>query len=195
MIRIARSLVPLVVPCVLAACGSTPPSRFYALTPVAAAADGATSDLSVSLEPVSVPSLLDRPQIVTRLSEHEYLLAEFARWAEPLRDNVTSVVAENLSTLLGTDRVAIFGEGDVDMRVTVRIFRFDAEPGSATTLGAHWRVISHTGDTLANARTTYTAPLPSGDYEALAAAMSRTLADLARDVADSIRTHAGVPGT
>ena len=89
----------------LSACGSPPRERFYTLDapepPVAA--DGAPS---ISVGPVSIPELVDRPQLVVRVRPNEVVLTEQERWAEPLRGAITRVVAANLAAALGA-RVAV----------------------------------------------------------------------------------------
>jgi len=178
----------------LAACGSTEASRFYVLTPVVAEASASSAgDVAVALESVSVPSILKRPQIVTRLGDHERHLDEFSRWAEPIEDNVTYVIAENLATLLGTDRVSI-GARVLDgsgVRVIVRVLELDATLGTGCTLRASWRVARPDGSTLAAGRSSHTAPLAEEGYGAVAAAMSSTLADLSGEIAEAVHANAG----
>ena len=91
------------------ACGNPPRERFYTLDapepPVAA--DGAPS---IAVGPVSVPELVDRPQLVVRLGANQVALEEQARWAEPLRGAIARVVAANLATALGARVVPRNGE-------------------------------------------------------------------------------------
>ena len=92
--------------------GRSSAARFYVLTPVAAtgvaAASTQGSGLIVSVGPVTLPSYLNRPQIVTRLAGGEVDLAEFDRWAEILIEAVPRVLAEDLGRLLGSDRVEAY---------------------------------------------------------------------------------------
>ena len=130
------------------ACGGvTQPSRFYLLaTPPELererSTDTAGRDLSVGVGPVVLPPYLDRPQIVTQASRHELDLAEFDQWAEPLEDNFTRVLAENLSVLLATDRIVVFPWRRsvlVDYQIAVNVIRFDAVHGESM-LVARWNV-------------------------------------------------------
>ena len=94
-------------------CASSPPTRFYTLSPSAttvpeikpSADDGC---LSLGIGPIKIPDYLDRPQIVTRISSHEIGMAEFDHWAEHLKDNLTRVLANNLSSLLCTKTLVVF---------------------------------------------------------------------------------------
>jgi uncharacterized lipoprotein YmbA len=190
MIRGTRAATVLLLALSLAACGSTAASRFYVLTPAALdPGSGADQELVVAVESVSVPSILKRPQIVTRLGDHERHLDQFSRWAEPIEDNITYVLSENLVTLLGTDRVVmgdrlLEGEG---VRVIVRVLELDATLGEGCTLRASWRVARPDGSTLAAGRSAHSAPLASASYEAIVAGMSQTLADLSGEIAAAIR--------
>ena len=91
-------------------CGTSQPSHFYLLRALSPASVSGLSEtkqpgLSLGLGPVSFPKYLDRPQIVTKASAHEVELAEFHKWAEPLSENTSHVLAENLAALLSTDRI------------------------------------------------------------------------------------------
>jgi uncharacterized lipoprotein YmbA len=63
---------------------------------------------AIGVGPVVLPRYLDRPQIVTHASSYEVSVAEFERCAEPLEVNFTRVFAENLASLIPTDRLAMF---------------------------------------------------------------------------------------
>src|SRR4051812_46208147 len=98
----------------LPGCASTPPPRFYALSAAPAPAGAAStpsaaaSALSVAVGPVSVPALVDRPQIVVSTSPNRVRLDEGNRWAAPLQDNLSEVIAQNLLGILGTPHVSAF---------------------------------------------------------------------------------------
>ena len=64
-----------------------------------------SSNLSVVVGPVSVPAVVDRPQIVVNTGPNQVRLEEFNRWASPLQNNIARVVADNLVAMLGTPRV------------------------------------------------------------------------------------------
>ena len=81
---------------------------------------------SIGVGPVQMPEYLNRPQIVSRKSTIELFLDEFNKWAEPLEDNFTRVLAENLANILRTDPVVIFpsrGSIPVDYIVTLDVIR------------------------------------------------------------------------
>jgi hypothetical protein len=174
---------------VLAGCASTPPSRFYTLSAVTETAPTA-SEISVAVGPVSVPAVVDRPEIVVTTGANQVKLDEFNRWASPLQDHISRVVAENLVAMLGTPRVTQFPQNanaDADYRVAIEVQRFDSTPGEAAVLDAVWTVRRAKDAQTKTARTTIREQTREKDYDALAAAHSRAVARLSQDIADMIR--------
>jgi uncharacterized lipoprotein YmbA len=175
-----------------AGCGSTPPSRFYTLSASPASSPAVTaSELSVAVGPVVVPAAVDRPQIVVTVSGNQLRLDELNRWASPLPNNIARVVAENLTVMLGTPRVTLWLQTvsaiPVDYRTAIEVQRFESAPGEMATLDAVW-VVSRTPDGASRTgRTTVRETVPDGSYDALAAAHSRAVARLSRDIADAVR--------
>ena len=99
----------------LAAGCASPASRFYTLS-AATAPTTTSSNLSIVVGPVSVPAVVDRPQIVVTTGPNQVRPEEFNRWAAPLQNSIARVVAENLVAMLGTPRVILSSQtlgGDV----------------------------------------------------------------------------------
>jgi uncharacterized protein len=173
-----------------AGCASSPVTRFYTLS--AANAPAATSsNLSVVVGHVSVPAVVDRPQIVVTTGPNQVRPEEFNRWAAPLQNSIGRVIAENLVAMLGTPRVVLFSQtlgADVDYRAAIEVQRFESAPGEATTLDAVWTVSRIKDGKSQTGRTTVREPVQEKGYDALAAAHSRALARLTRDIADAVHT-------
>ena len=178
----------------LGGCGTTAPSRFYLLSPMPdldPVLQGAENELSIGIGPVELSKYLDRPQIVTRTSQNRLSVAEFDRWAEPIEDNFTRVLAENLSCLLSTDCITIFpwkGPGELDFRVAVDVARFEAGPGNTVNLSARWTLYGEGGKKpLLMRKSDISKPMPEeSGYEAIVYAKSEALAELSREIASSI---------
>jgi uncharacterized lipoprotein YmbA len=169
-------------------CASAP-SHFYTLS-----ASGATpkdsSDVSVAVGPVSIPAVVDRPQMVVNIGPNQVRLDEFNRWALPLQNNIARVIAENLTAQLGTPRVTVFPEltsADADYRAIVDVQRFDSTPGEAATLEALWVVRRMKDGKSERGRTTVRQSTTEKDYAALAAAHSQAIARLSQEIADAVR--------
>lgn len=175
---------------VVAGCTSAP-TRFYVLTPlqVGAAVDG-VEGLTLGIDPVRLPTLLDRPHIVMRIDDNERRLAEFARWAEPLDENVTRVLAENLSALLGNEQIVRLPSVRavaIDRRLVVDVLRFDATPGTEAVLEVRWRLYDpNTGAMLLTRHETHASPVGGDDHGSVVSAMSEVLAEFSRGVAAAL---------
>jgi hypothetical protein len=188
-----RHLAAIPTLCVLAAlatgCASTPPSHFYTLTGTATPI-GTSSDLSVVVGPVSVPAVVDRPQIVVRMGPNQVRLDEFNRWASPLPGNIARAVAENLVAMLGTPRVTLSSQSvnaEAEYRAAIEVQRFESVLGEAATLDAVWTVSRAKDGKSQTGRTTAREAVSETSYDALANAHSRALARLSRDIADAVQ--------
>src|SRR5215469_17508529 len=141
--RPLRAVVVLTSLAILGAgCSSTPPARFYTLSSTSTPAV-ASSELSMAVGPVTVPAVVDRPQIVVSLGPNSVWLDEFNRWAAPLQDDIARVVAENLVAMLGTPRVARASQpvsAGFSYRAVIAVESFESVPGEAARLDAVWTV-------------------------------------------------------
>ncbi len=174
---------------VLVGCAS-PASRFYTLSAASAPA-APPSSLSVAVGPVSIPGAVDRPEIVVATGPNQVRLAEYDRWASPLQDEISRVVAENLVAMLGTPHVTQSPKtlaGGAAYRAIIEVQRLESAPGAAATLDAVWTVRRPKDDKSRSGRTTVREPLPEQGYDAIAAAHSRAVARLSRDIADAVRS-------
>jgi uncharacterized lipoprotein YmbA len=153
----------------------------------------ATSKLSVAVGPVSVPSAVDRPEIVVTISPNEVKPDEFNQWAAPLENSISRVVAENLSANMGTPNVTLFPQtlsSSFDFRVAIEVQSFVSTPRDSASLDAVWSVRRTQDGKTEIGRTTVREEVAKAGYDAIAAAHSRALAHMARDIAESVRTLA-----
>ena len=181
----------------LGGCAASAPSRFYVLSAIPPSTIPEREDrrdLSILLASVTLPGHLDRRQMISRTSPNELEIAEFDRWAEPLHENVLRVLAENLSLLLGTDRIATFPRtqsDDVDYRVAVEVMRLDGQPGGKAALMARWTVFGTRKTSIPRMiRSSFVEPVAAPNYATVVAAQSKMLADLSREIAAAIEAEA-----
>ena len=186
---------------VLAGClnlgeGQAPSSSFYQLNPIAVSsgegqAEEGEQDLAIAIGPVNFPDYLNRPQMVIRRSQNELELEEFHRWAGPLKDNFSSVLGENLSILLSSNRIAVFPWSRfvaTDYQVAVRVVRFDGKPGDSASLVARWSILAKKAkEVLFVKSSTFIEPTGKSGYKALVEAQSRTVEALSREIAAAIK--------
>jgi uncharacterized lipoprotein YmbA len=182
----------------LTGCPGNAPTRLYVLTattdkPASTSPEGA----AIGVGPITLPKYLDRPQIVTRVAANSLDQANLDQWGGDLNDNITRVVATNLSNLLATDRVSLYPWKDgapVDFQVTMDISRFEQDKDGNAVLNVFWSIVNKDGTVLLMRRSSYTQPAgePASQsdnarpFDAQAAAMSRDLALLSHDIATAI---------
>jgi uncharacterized lipoprotein YmbA len=177
----------------LSGCGTTPSAEFYTLNPLRAPqTDNPTRpvDLPIGIGPVTFPEFLDRPQIVARTSSNRLEVDEFHRWGGSLQEDFSRVLVQNLSLLLGTNRIRIYPSQeqlDLAYRVTIDVQQFDGRLGEGVTLNAVWTLLDEQKiEPLRVKRFQFTAPATAPDYEALVAAHSEALAALSQEIASEL---------
>lgn len=191
--------VPAMLCLAIMACagGVSTPAKFYMLTPVAPTTDSRpvaaeSATVRVNLEPVEVPRYLNRPQIVSRMDGAEYHLEEFNQWLEPLGDNLTRVVAENLSEMLAADGVDVLimaPSMQTRFRMAIQILRLDGKRGEKVVLVARWSLFDQTDNEMVLTRRTVIEQKVDDDgYHGFVTAQNRTVDLLSREVADAIRS-------
>jgi uncharacterized lipoprotein YmbA len=179
---------------VLGGCAHTAPTNFYVLTPLPSSDIGtramtAADGPAVGLGPLTMPSYLDRPQMVTRSGQARLNLGEFDHWAAPLQDSVLHVLAENLSILIPTDRVTTYPwprTATLDYQISLDMLRFDGVLGGDVVLLARWRILDKDGKERLMKKSYYHAASGSQDYEAMANTLSRMLESLSREMATAL---------
>lgn len=187
--RVAPALCAIIL-VGLTGCTNSRDTRFYVLTALPAVEMPGGASPAIGLRPVGLPQYLDRPQIVTRAGENMLQLAEFDRWGSSLQDNVTRVLAANLSILVPADRVAVFPwmkDSPIEYEVMVEATHLEGTLGGSCSLVADW-AISRRGEkeSLATGKSRHTES--AGDsYATLVAAHSRLVAALGRDIAAALK--------
>jgi hypothetical protein len=145
--------------------------------------------------PIQLPEYLNRPQMVVEASEHRLVLAEFDRWAEPVQPAFSRALAENLSALLGTDRVYLLpapSAPPIDHRLTMTVTRFDGAPGRSAVLIARWQILGPDGkEMVPMRRSQHVVATKARSYEGLAEAMSEALAALSGEIAEAMSQGRG----
>ena len=165
-------------------------AKFFLLSPVGSDPGSVASrQILVGLGPIRMPAYLDRQEVVTRIAPNRLELSRQDRWAEPLDSDFTRVLAQNLASDLGTPRITFFpwyNTTHVDYQVKVNVYRFESDKDGRVDLTAHWQVLSGTGKLLIVRDSSYTETAKPGDTADSAAAMSRALGRLSREIASAI---------
>jgi hypothetical protein len=191
-----KRLILGILALVLLGCASTPPVRFFVLSSTPDSEKLASQEseccLTIGIGPVRLPEYLNQPEIVTRITQNELRLDEFAKWAEPLEDSISRVLAENLSSLLCTRSIEVFPWKrwtPVDYRIDVHVIQMDGVLGTSALLDITWSISDGTDRKklpLIAKRSTYREFAGGGDYGTFVSAQIRNLASLSRDIAEAI---------
>ena len=169
------------------------PTNFFVLTALPQAQTQAPQTRNgpiIGVVPVRLPDYLNHNVIVTRESDNELVLAKFNEWAAPLSANITSVLTENLSMLVGTDRVTTIPSNvATDREVSVEIINFERDAKGDVVLLARWTIVGDSGRRLlAMRRSGFRTEGVPMEYGAIAGAMSQLLGELSRDIAGELTT-------
>jgi uncharacterized lipoprotein YmbA len=199
-----HKISPTLLLCILLllnGCGTTPPSKFYTLEAMSASETDQISphrqnDLHIGIGPVQFAEYLQRSQIVTRTNGAEINLAETHRWAEPLANNFGRILAENLSVLVGTDKVSLHPSrnwSDIDYQVVVNVWQFDVSQQGEVMLAANWSIRGKGGSELLTMKnSTFRANLESTtSYTDIVRALSKAVEMLSRELAAAIMAEQG----
>jgi uncharacterized lipoprotein YmbA len=176
--------------------GSTPKTEFYTLNSISnaqmdAQPISAGQPLSIGVGPVTIPEVLDRPQIVSRTGPNKLQIDEFHRWAGRLDEDFARVLAENISLMLATEQVDVY-PWDVSFepryQVILEVQRFEGRFNQQEVfLEVFWKVIDpQKRTTLLFKKSVIKESLTATDYETLVATKSRAIAELSRLITKEI---------
>ena len=177
--------VALVV--ILAGCGSPPKERYYALSMAEASNPGPSqAAFAVAVGPVTVPEMVDRPQMILRVAANRMELSELNRWAEPIKRTLTRAIAASIAQNAPTARVYLPGTDAVnpaDYRVRIEVERFDSELGKGATVDAAWSISGGGSTEIRYGRSLVRESAGGAGYDELVAAHSAAAAAIGREIA------------
>ncbi len=179
-----RSTFGLLFACAGVACARSPDPRLYTL-PVTAGARVSDAPAIIELMRPSIAGYLDRPGIVREITEQRLEASEKDRWAEPLAEMVSRVLAQDLAARLPNTQV--FTEvGTVralpGARVQVDLVRFQ-RAGDEVILVASVGIARGDAGSGAVIERVELRAAADGDTSAVVAAMGKLLGELADRVA------------
>lgn len=178
-------LLPLAL--LLPACGS--PDQYYRLS-ASGPAPLRPSGLAVGIGPVNLPGYIDRPELVFQSDAHAYQVPAKVRWAGPLQENFTRVLATAAGRRLASGNVLPFpwpANAKLRYQVSVEVRQFHAVSGGEAVLEASWRVEEPTARRLIRTRNgSFTERIAGDGYGPVVAAESRLVEQLAQAISASL---------
>ncbi|CAH2913068.1 MAG: hypothetical protein CPSOU_2207 [uncultured Paraburkholderia sp.] len=170
-------------------CTTSPTAHFYTLSPVQVGEPTpALKPIAIAIGPVTVPDLVDCPQIVSTIDANRVSIDEFARWADPLKSQVGRAFAQDLTQLIRGSVVSVYPQraSGSSYAVSVDVQSFDSPiDGGAVTLAVIWSVRPSKGNAI-DGRSVVREAVRGAGYDALVNAHSRALASVANDIAAAI---------
>ena len=191
----AKKLCLILVLAALSACGTSQPTTYYLLSAgVPATARLSTQrELTSGVGPILLPPYLDRREMVSRSSSNELKVAIYHQWAEPLQENFSRVIGEELGRRLATDRIvrlplkrSLRKALVIDYQVAIAVRKFEKEPDGSVVLNARWTILDNDKQELVLRRSEYTRIPDTADYAAQAAAQSQVLGRLSEEIAAAV---------
>ena len=178
----------------VAACGSSPPVRYFALSPMDSVQQQDPDDaVTLGVGPLRLPEYLNRSQIVTRGGGSELEVDEFSRWAEPLTQALHRVVSTDVDNMMDGVIVIAFPweaviRNEVDYRLLGEVTRFDADRSGRVVLEIQWAISDVAGQVaVLIRRSKYETRASRPDDPAIVtAAMNDALAMFSRDVVSEL---------
>lgn len=181
----------------------SPATHFYTLVPPSPIASAAPSSPTLQLEilPVDVPADVDRAELVVRRSATEVAAVDGRSWIAPLPQEIHRALADALVRALHARDLGD-AAGDPALptyRVKLVVKRFESALGDAAAIDATWTVRGPKSPAPLACEAAAREATPARDYEALVTAHQHALAQLADDVAATVRAveadpaHASCP--
>ena len=190
-------LATLALSLLATACGALKPvkdtSVFHLLDPAVPERLITGSTPAIALVRPSLPSYLDRQQLVSRSGDGQLKMNSYHLWSEPLDSAISRVTATNLARLahsLNIQPVEAFVTQDYQSLLEIRVARFEPDATNTLVFECTWKLQPVSGR-LANIRSFRTqVPIaPSTDSKNIATritAMNEALARLAREIANQL---------
>ena len=170
-------------------------SRFFLLTPIAPGQAGSqanqanTTALVLGLGPIKLPDYLQRDDIVTRVEPNRLQVSENDHWAEPLKNNFTHVLSENLSTLLGTQQIINFPWDSsirIDYQIAISVDRFECDGQGNGRLAARWSINDPAGGRILDRGDSDPSAPCGNSIDQGVAGLSQALGDFSRQLATAV---------
>ena len=176
----------------LVGCAGSPSNKYYTLSVESPCPALPSSSRLAGLEltTIRLPGVLDRPQLVVRVGLQTVEIREFDRWAEPLDQMATRVLAEDIAPCQSS-----LGSGNPKYFVSVSVDEFMPDISGEARLIGHWWVFQKGEEVSLQKRRSFSLSqkvdeTPNAES---VAAMSALLGKLAFEIVDRLSEVENVP--
>jgi uncharacterized protein len=166
----------------LCACASSRPDHFYILSARPPAAQPPSTSTTLVALKVTLPSLVDRPELILNTSGDGVAVLEHERWGAPLADLVVQTLGQDIERRRGDLLVGAQGASPLDgapIKIIVDVVQMTARQGDRVSIETHWRIVDARKPAALVGNEAFSAPLAQNDYGAIARALSDCLGQLA----------------
>lgn len=172
--------------------GKTPPVHYYDLYSKtdSSLAVPLPGNVGIIVGPVSLPAAIDRPHIMERNPDGRLSYSEYNRWAGPLQTEIPSALAENIGSLLKSDRVLPVDRENLfepDYHILISVNRFERQATEGVVLDATWSIKKQNERAPLLIRKSLIREQPDSEsYGDIVKAHSRALAKLSHEMATAL---------
>jgi len=128
----------------LIGCVASRPDHFYVLSSEPAEPHGARSVPAIQATlRVTLPSVVDRPELTLASSRDGVIILEHERWAAPLADLVSQTLARDIERRRGDLLIAVPGANrppDPAVKIAVDLVQVRLRRGERASIETQWRV-------------------------------------------------------
>lgn len=183
---------------VLQGCASSgPKTQYYSLFPAdySATDSGSGFKRSIGIGPIDLPEYINHPGIVSLTGTNQISVSGYNAWAGDLAENLSRVIASNLSSQLGAGTVSAFPwdnrlRPDYQIRVTFQ--ELAGVRGGTVKLKAKWTMLDKTGNkVILTGAEDLEEQAPSSSYNDYVAALNRLVNSLSDRLAQKIKQFDG----
>ncbi len=189
--KLQHATLALLAAALISGCGSSAKTYYYTLQTGAASETAAkSSSNSIAITSLSLPEIVDRPQLVLRAGDTQVTISDNHLWGQPLKSEIARNLAAHLARETGTARVLLPGQAGYDeaeYKISIDILRFDSVSGADATIEANWNVRRKGANQPVIGHALVKEAANSPGYDALVAAHGRALARLGREIAAMLK--------
>ena len=191
-----RLLIVLLIGLVLVGCVSSgPKTQYYSLISGSFSAQNKDTMLEVSLPstgvgPIILPEYLDRTAIVSFTDSNQIRVSGYRAWAGDLKENISRIIASNLSQLWNVDSIVAFpwdNRDRPDRQIRIVFEEFGGILGGKVVLRVRWSIYdTQRAEVIVTDMESLEENTANDSYNAYVAALNKLVNQLSWEIAASV---------
>lgn len=176
-------------------CSFAPPAQFYQLQQPQAQQASINNNATVLLGPLKIADYLQRESLLQREADGSLRVSRQARWAGSLQDDIGQFVLRQISTQLGSSRIALYPDRvgiEEQAQLVLSISRLDSGVEQPAVLEGQWRLLDGKG-TLRDSRVVSLTEQHNGELNDQVRAQSELLSQLSSQLVQALQKHLPAP--